>query len=273
MKSIEKIRIERCAPSRLDAVLDITRETIRTSYAAHYPGEAIRYFLDYHSPVSVLDDIESAYTVVLNDSGRIIGTGTLRGTTVKRVFVLPEFQGRGLGEIIMCHLEDFARQAGLRFLELHASLPAKRFYDSLEYRTLSFCRIPVENKKTLDYYRMARPLARDRAGHGWSLHGKRFRLLSDSGEQARGGVLFVFFQQKETVLAIRDGAEEEGGELIGFIEGDTLSFRFEDLDAYGMIDTGYGEASIKETEDGGLRLTGRWRSGGGEGLFIFEEEG
>lgn len=269
------IRIERCALSHLDAVLAVTRETIRTSYAGHYPPEAVCYFLDYHSLEAVLDDMENGYTAILNDSGRTVGTGTLRETNIKRVFVLPEFQGRGLGKMIMSHLEDCAGRKGLRILELHASLPAKRFYDSLEYRTLRFCQIPVENKKTLDYYRMAKPISKERARPVRCLHGKRFRPLPDGGHEAndREGGLLVFSQQDETVLALRAGAAEEEGELIGFIEGDMISFHFCDLNICGMRGSGFGEARIEETEGGRLRLTGGWRSEAGRGFFVFQEEG
>lgn len=268
------IRIEECPPSRLNELLYLTRETIRISYAGHYPREAVRYFLDYHSPESILGDLKEGHAVVVIISGAAVGTGTLRETTVKRVFVLPEFQGKGIGKMIMGHLEDYATRQGLRILELHASLPAKRFYDSLGYRTLRFCHIPVGKGKTLDYYRMARPIGRERARPAWNLQGKSFAPSSGTGLEA-GAVdrgLFVFFQQNETVLALRTGTGKGDGELIGFIEGDRLSFRFEDLNVCGMIGTGCGEARIERSDGGRIRLAGEWRSKKGKGLFAFKEE-
>lgn len=266
------ICIERCTPSRLDEVLDITRDTILTSYAEHYPREAVQYFLNYHSPESVLDDIEGGYTAVLNNSGRTVGTGTLRETNVKRVFVLPGFQGRGFGKMLMRHLEDYAGLQGLRFLDLHSSLPAKRFYDSLRYRTLVYSQIPLGNNTTLDYYRMAKPVGKDCTRPGWNLHGK---ILSPSpgpggGTRARGSGLFVFFQQDEMVLGQPAGAIEDG-ELIGLIEGDVLSFRFEDLSICGMLGAGCGTGRIERIDGDRVRLTGEWWSESGKGLFAFEE--
>ncbi|MDD5419726.1 MAG: GNAT family N-acetyltransferase, partial [Methanomicrobiaceae archaeon] len=86
------------------------------------------------------------------------GTGTLLGTTIKRVFVHPSHQRRGYGSLLMHALEGEALERGIRRVELYASLPAKRFYDVLGYFTESEGYIPVRNEKKLDYYAMAKRL-------------------------------------------------------------------------------------------------------------------
>jgi GNAT superfamily N-acetyltransferase len=131
--------------------------TIETSYAGVYPREAIDFFLSYHTAEHILEDAKLGYTVVLT-AGEIAGTGTLLGSTIKRVFVHPSHQRRGYGTLLMQALEREALERGIRKVDLSASLPSKRFYDVLRYETECEAYIPLRNGKRLDYYAMVKDL-------------------------------------------------------------------------------------------------------------------
>ena len=75
-----------------------------------------------------------------------------------RVFVEPAFQKRGFGKLIMQKLEEKAISQGIKIVKLDASLPSKKFYDSLGYVTLEKTFLEVENGKKLDYYKMEKSL-------------------------------------------------------------------------------------------------------------------
>lgn len=75
-----------------------------------------------------------------------------------RVFVEPAFQKRGFGKLIMQKLEEKALSEGISVVKLDASLPSKKFYDSLGYVTLEETFLEVENNKRLDYYKMEKSL-------------------------------------------------------------------------------------------------------------------
>ena len=77
---------------------------------------------------------------------------------ITRVFVNPEFQGQGLGKLLMEKLEIKALSAGIRIVKLDSSLPAKNFYDSLGYKTIKKTFVKVKNSKKLDYYKMKKSL-------------------------------------------------------------------------------------------------------------------
>jgi ribosomal protein S18 acetylase RimI-like enzyme len=75
-----------------------------------------------------------------------------------RVFVNPKFQKQGLGKLIMRKLEDKALSSGLRKVKLDASLPSKKFYDSLGYKTCEKTYVKLKNGKKLHYYKMDKVL-------------------------------------------------------------------------------------------------------------------
>ena len=64
-------------------------------------------------------------------------------------------------------LEEEALLAGVAVIKLDASLPSKRFYDSLGYLTLEETFLEVENGERLGFYKMEKPLTKERTGSRW----------------------------------------------------------------------------------------------------------
>ncbi len=155
---MEDIPLRRFSPGDLEDVSRLVAETIEVSYAKSYPREAIDYFLDYHTVEQISADADRGCTFVIEPADRIVGTGTLLGTTIKRVFVHPSRQRRGYGALLMHALEGEALRCGIRKVDLSASLPSKRFYDGLGYTTECEEYIPVGNGRRLDYYVMVKAL-------------------------------------------------------------------------------------------------------------------
>jgi len=142
----------------LPALKALVHQTITMCYPGHYCAEAVRFFLDYHSEEAILRDARQGRTIVLDKAGRILGTGTLVGAEIKRVFVNPACQKQGWGLRIVQHLEETAAQAGVKMVKLDASLPSKTFYDRLGYATIEPVFLPVENGRRLDFFRMQKAL-------------------------------------------------------------------------------------------------------------------
>ena len=144
--------------SDLVSVKNLIYRTIDVSYSTFYNDDAIAFFRNHHCNDNILKDSGEGYTIVLEKDNRIIGTGTILGDEIKRVFVDPEFQKRGFGKHVMRNLEAKAISLRINRVKLDASLPAKRFYDSLGYLTLETTFLEVDNGKRLDYYKMEKPL-------------------------------------------------------------------------------------------------------------------
>lgn len=74
--------------------------------------------------------------------GLVVAMGALRRTTperaeIKRMRVLPDYQGRGYGQLILDELEARARALGYQVLHLDTSIlqiPAQRLYEKNGFR-------------------------------------------------------------------------------------------------------------------------------------------
>jgi GNAT superfamily N-acetyltransferase len=154
MRKRRDITIKKFKPSDVNAVRNLIQNTIDVCYPSHYNREAIKFFKDYHSKENILKGAKEGYTIVLERNNYIVATGTVIGDLIMRVFVDPEFQKNGFGKLVMQKLEEKALSAGISAVKLDASLPSKKFYDSLGYVTLEETFLEVENGKKLVYYKM-----------------------------------------------------------------------------------------------------------------------
>lgn len=155
---IRDIKLREFRPADLQAVKRLVHKTIDISYYEAYPEEAIEFFKDYHSEEHILSDAIEGYTIVLECNGKIVGAGTLLGTNIRRVFIEPSYQHKGLGKLVMHELEERALAKGIATLDLEASLVSTRFYRSSGYVTQKEDYIPVRNKQKLSYYVMVKKL-------------------------------------------------------------------------------------------------------------------
>lgn len=142
----------------LAAVKALVDRTIDISYACVYPPAAIAFFKDYHSPENILADAKMGHTLVIEEDGSLLATGTLLGTNVRRMFVDPAAQGHGLGDALLTSLEKHARLLGLATLDLSGSLPARDFYLHRGYRIDREEALALPDGETLRFYAMSKTL-------------------------------------------------------------------------------------------------------------------
>jgi len=145
----------------LSAIRNLIHGTIDACYSDAYPIEAVEFFLDYHNDDNILKGAKNGFTIVLEKDARLIGIAALIDDHIMRVFVEPAFQKIGLGKLLMQKLEQKARSAGIAIVKLDASLPAKRFYDSLGYTTVEESFVEVQNGQKLRYFKMQKSLLND----------------------------------------------------------------------------------------------------------------
>ena len=135
----------------------LTHTTITTIYPRYYPQGVVDFFLHHHSQSNIQSDIEAGLVWLLEEDGQPIGTVTIKENAINRLFVLPEYQGRGYGSQLM----DFAEQkVGERFSSVHidSSLPAKEMYLKRGYKEKKTCRIQADNGDVLVYDEMEKKL-------------------------------------------------------------------------------------------------------------------
>lgn len=141
----------------LEEIYSIVKDTIQEIYPRYYPKEVVDFFCELHCEKNIFEDIKSGSVGVLRDGNRIVGTGCYKENHITRVYVKPEYQGKGYGSYIM---QCFENQICLRYdkVILDASLPASHLYEKRGYQTTKHEKWNVENGKILVYEVMEKSL-------------------------------------------------------------------------------------------------------------------
>lgn len=87
------LELRRADSASLDLVGEITRRTIRTVYPHYYPQGVVDFFLRWHEDRRILPDVLAGEVYLLFDGGTAVGTVTLHGMEITRLYVPPEYQG------------------------------------------------------------------------------------------------------------------------------------------------------------------------------------
>lgn len=140
-----------------DEIYNLVQLTIRAVYPRYYPKEIVDFFCALHSLNNIGQDIENENVYVFFDNDVPVGTGSLSGSHITRVYVLPEYQGRGYGTFIIRQLENEIKKT-YKSSVLDASLPAVMLYEKLGYKTLNHSKYIVKNDVVLVYEVMEKEL-------------------------------------------------------------------------------------------------------------------
>ena len=140
-----------------DALLSFVHEMIRISYYPAYPREVMGLFLRYHSKESLAADRDRGRIWVAEENGAVLGTVTVAGGELTRMFVSPAARGKGLGARLAREAIAFARQEGLVKLTAWAVPFARGFYEKLGFVMLNADVINFEDTRdpAVPYLEMA----------------------------------------------------------------------------------------------------------------------
>ena len=137
--------------SDIDTVRIITHSTIKEVYPRYYPKGAVSFFLSHHSTENISDDISRSIVYLCFDSDNTaVGTATIKNNEICRLFVLPQFQGRGYGRLLLDFCEKEIAK-GYDEVVIDASLSAKGIYLKRGYRESEYHIITTENGDHLCY--------------------------------------------------------------------------------------------------------------------------
>ena len=145
------MRIRLAQASDFETVRTITHTTINAVYPHYYPAGAVAFFLAHHSAENISSDISAGRVFILtDDDNNAAGTVTIKDNEICRLFVLPQYQGKGYGK----ELIDFAeKEIAQNYDEivLDASLSAKAIYLKRGYRQTDYHTIRTVNGDHLCY--------------------------------------------------------------------------------------------------------------------------
>lgn len=118
----------------------VIAETLRVSNSQDYSSEYIEANIASHSPEVLIARANEGHMYVVCDNSRIVGCGAIAGywgslteSILLTIFVLPDYQGKGIGRQIIETLEQDEYFLRANRVEIPASITAVEFYKKMGY--------------------------------------------------------------------------------------------------------------------------------------------
>ena len=134
------MNIRRFQPGDAHEVSDLIITTLRISNTRDYPPAMMEELVLHMQPKDILQRASWTHFYVAEDAGRIIGCGAIGPywgkedeSSLFTIFVLPEYQGQGVGCRIVETLEQDEYALRAKRIEIPASITGLPFYRKLGY--------------------------------------------------------------------------------------------------------------------------------------------
>ena len=134
------MNIRRFKESDAAAVSAVIIKTLRISNVKDYPAELMEEIVKSMQPQNILERAGWTHFYVVEDNGQIIGCGSIGPywgkedeSSLFTIFVLPEYQGKGVGRLIMETLENDEFFLRAKRIEIPASITGCQFYRKFGY--------------------------------------------------------------------------------------------------------------------------------------------
>ena len=134
------MNIRRFEEQDAKAVSELIRKTIRISNTKDYPVDLMEQLIETESPEHVLERASWTHFYVAEEQDNIIGCGAIGPywgkedeSSLFTVFVLPEYQGKGIGRAIIDTLEKDEFFLRAKRIEIPASITGVPFYLKMGY--------------------------------------------------------------------------------------------------------------------------------------------
>ena len=121
-------------------VAQLVAETLKVSNSKDYSPEYINDNINSHSAEVLIERAKEGHMYVVCDNERIVGCGAIAGywgstteSILLTIFVLPSYQGKGIGSKIIHTLEQDEFFLRAKRIEIPASITAVEFYRKMGY--------------------------------------------------------------------------------------------------------------------------------------------
>ena len=132
--------IRRYEQTDAKAVSDLIRTTVAISNSKDYPQEVVDALIEMETPEHVTERASWTHFYVAEDEGTVIGCGAIGPfwgkedeSSLYTIFVLPEYQGKGVGRKIIETLEGDEFFLRAKRIEIPASVTGAPFYEKMGY--------------------------------------------------------------------------------------------------------------------------------------------
>ncbi len=132
--------IRRFEKTDADEVSALIRTTLSVSNSKDYPPEYIERDVQFFTPENVIQRAGWTHCYVVCENEQIVGCGAIGPywdkqdeSSLFNIFVLPEYQGKGIGRAIIETLEKDEYFLRAKRIEIPASITACAFYRKMGY--------------------------------------------------------------------------------------------------------------------------------------------
>lgn len=121
------------------SLVPLIHRVLRVSNTPDYGFENVERVVGHFTGEGLEEMIDRNYTLVAECDGILVGTAslgtssTLKDIAIRSFFVDPNLQRRGIGALLLAHIEAQARQDGLEILPVRSSLAGQPFYAAQGY--------------------------------------------------------------------------------------------------------------------------------------------
>ena len=134
------MKIRRFQPEDAIETSGVIAKTLKISNSKEYSKEYIKANIVSHSAEILIERAKEGHMYVVCDDSQIIGCGAIAGywgstteSILLTIFVLPEYQGKGIGSKIIETLEKDEYFLRAKRIEVPASITAVEFYRKMGY--------------------------------------------------------------------------------------------------------------------------------------------
>lgn len=137
---MQNITIRKFEIKDAEAVSALISKTMRTTNINDYPAEVIENTIGRLTPENIIQRAGWMHFYVVCEGDTIIGCGAIGSywgkldeSSLFNIFVLPEYQGKGVGRKIVETLEQDEFFLRAKRIEIPSSITASEFYRKLGY--------------------------------------------------------------------------------------------------------------------------------------------
>ena len=134
------MKIRRFTENDAEKVSSLIIRTLKTTNSKDYSEESIKALEKQMQPSHIFERASWTHFYVVEDNDTIIGCGAIgpywgseTESSLFNIFVLPEYQGKGIGRKIIETLEQDEYFLRAKRIEIPASITAVNFYRKLGY--------------------------------------------------------------------------------------------------------------------------------------------
>ena len=125
--------IRPAAEADAEAASNVVAVTVRESNARDYSRDIVEMVVADSAPERMQAMIRDGDFFIAEENGEIVGVAGLIEGTLRRCFVLPALQGKGIGRELLVAIERMAHRNHLPVLRVNSSLTATGFYERLGF--------------------------------------------------------------------------------------------------------------------------------------------